>query len=151
MSFLRAATRTSAFLRPTVNLQSPSASLFARWISTEMKARLDKDIKSNDIVLFMKGTPDAPMCGFSRATVQIMQVQGVDFDTKVNAFNVLEDAELRESIKEYSEWPTIPQVYVKGEFVGGCDILLNMHQSGDLEDLLVKNEIITLEDEEEKK
>lgn len=80
-----------------------------------------------------------------------MQVQGVDFMTKVNAFNVLEDNELRESIKEYSEWPTIPQVYVKGEFIGGCDILLNMHQSGDLEDLLVKNEIITLEDEEEEK
>lgn len=138
-------------MRPTVNLRSPVASLYARWISTEMKARLDKDVKSNDVVLFMKGTPDAPMCGFSRATVQIMQVQGVDFLTKVNAFNVLEDNELRESIKEYSEWPTIPQVYVKGEFIGGCDILLNMHQSGDLEDLLVKNEIITLEDEEEEK
>ncbi|KAI8640548.1 thioredoxin-like protein [Parasitella parasitica] len=151
MSFFRATTRTSAFLRPIVNLRPTSGSLFSRWISTEMKARLDKDIKSNDIVLFMKGTPDAPMCGFSRATVQIMQVQGVDFDTKVNAFNVLEDAELRESIKEYSEWPTIPQVYVKGEFVGGCDILLNMHQSGDLEDLLVKNDIIALEEEDEKK
>ncbi|CEP16161.1 hypothetical protein [Parasitella parasitica] len=150
MSFLRAATRTSALLRPTVDLRSTSASLFARWISTEMKARLDKDIKSNDIVLFLKGTPDAPMCGFSRATVQIMQVQGVDFDTKVNAFNVLEDAELREAIKEYSEWPTIPQIYVKGDFVGGCDILLNMHQSGDLEDLLVKNDIIALEEEDEK-
>ncbi|KAG2236621.1 thioredoxin-like protein [Thamnidium elegans] len=150
MSFLRAATKTSAFLRPTVNLRTPVGSLYARWISTEMKTRLDKDIKSNDVVLFMKGTPDAPMCGFSRATVQIMQVQGVDFDSKVNAFNVLEDSELRESIKEYSEWPTIPQVYIKGEFVGGCDILLNMHQSGDLEDLLVKNEIISLEEEEKK-
>jgi monothiol glutaredoxin len=80
-----------------------------------------------------------------------MQVQGVDFTEKVNAFNVLEDEELRQGIKEYSEWPTIPQVYVKGEFVGGCDILLNMHQSGDLEELLVKNEIIPPEEEEEKK
>lgn len=79
-----------------------------------------------------------------------MQVQGVDFDSKVNAYNVLEDAELRDAIKEYSEWPTIPQVYIKGEFVGGCDILLNMHQSGDLEDLLVKNEIIEAEEEEKK-
>ncbi|KAI8356741.1 thioredoxin-like protein [Choanephora cucurbitarum] len=149
MSFLRTANKTSAFLRPTINLRS-LASLSTRWISTEMKARLDKDIKSNDVVLFMKGTPDAPMCGFSRATVQIMQVQGVDFDTKVNAYNVLEDPELRESIKEYSEWPTIPQVYIKGEFIGGCDILLNMHQSGDLEDLLVKSEIIPPEAEEEK-
>ncbi|KAG2206522.1 hypothetical protein INT47_008539 [Mucor saturninus] len=151
MSFLRAVTKTSAFLRPTVQLRTPAASLYARWISTEMKNRLDKDIKSNDVVLFMKGTPDQPMCGFSRATVQIMQVQGVDFDKKVNAYNVLEDAELRDAIKEYSEWPTIPQVYIKGEFVGGCDILLNMHQSGDLEDLLVKNEIIEAEEEEEKK
>ncbi|KAI9352322.1 thioredoxin-like protein [Pilaira anomala] len=151
MSFLRAATRTSAFLRPTVNLRSPVASLYARYLSTEMKARLDKDIKSNDVVLFMKGTPEQPMCGFSRATVQIMQVQGVDFDSRVNAFNVLEDEELRQGIKEYSEWPTIPQVYIKGEFVGGCDILLNMHQSGDLEDLLVKNEIVSVEEDEEKK
>ncbi|KAI7908348.1 thioredoxin-like protein [Cokeromyces recurvatus] len=151
MSFLRTATRSSAFLRPIRNLRSPTTSIFARWISTEMKERLDKDIKSNDVVLFMKGTPDAPMCGFSRATIQIMQVQGVDFNTKVTAFNVLEDPELREAIKEYSEWPTIPQVYIKGEFIGGCDILLNMHQSGDLEDLLVKNEIIPPEEEEEKK
>lgn len=79
-----------------------------------------------------------------------MQVQGVDFGSKVTAFNVLEDPELRESIKEYSEWPTIPQVYIKGEFIGGCDILLNMHQSGDLEDLLVKNEIIPKEEEDQK-
>ncbi|CAO3690496.1 unnamed protein product [Rhizopus stolonifer] len=147
MSFLQSAVKTSTFLRPTVNWRAP---LFARWISTQMKTRLDKDIKSNDVVLFMKGTPEAPMCGFSRAAVQIMQVQGVDF-TKINAYNVLEDAELRESVKEYSEWPTIPQIYVKGEFVGGCDILLNMHQSGDLEELLVKEDIITLEAEEETK
>lgn len=70
-----------------------------------------------------------------------MQVQGVDFD-KVQAFNVLEDPDLRQGIKEYSEWPTIPQVYIKGEFVGGCDILLNMHQSGDLEDMLIKEGIV---------
>ncbi|KAI9251175.1 thioredoxin-like protein [Sporodiniella umbellata] len=146
MSFLRSAVKTSTFLRPTLNKQTP---LFVRWISTEMKARLDKDIKSNDVVLFMKGTPDLPMCGFSRAAVQIMQVQGVDF-AKLNSYNVLEDAELRESIKEYSEWPTIPQIYIKGEFVGGCDILLNMHQSGDLEDLLVKEEIVAPETEEAK-
>ncbi|CEG65943.1 Putative Glutaredoxin [Rhizopus microsporus] len=115
-----------------------------------MKARLEKDVKSKDVVLFMKGTPDAPMCGFSRAAVQILQVQGVDFN-KVNAFNVLEDPELRESIKEYSEWPTIPQIYIKGEFIGGCDILLNMHQSGDLEDLLVKEEIVPPEVQEDEK
>lgn len=79
-----------------------------------------------------------------------MQVQGVDFDSKVNSFNILEDLEFKESVKEYSEWPTFPQVYIKGEFIGGCDILMNMHQSGDLEDLLVKNEIIPAEEEEKK-
>ncbi|CEG83712.1 Putative Glutaredoxin [Rhizopus microsporus] len=150
MSFIRSAVKTSTFFRPNLNTSFRSTSLFARWISTEMKTRLDKDIKSKDVVLFMKGTPDAPMCGFSRAAVQILQVQGVDF-SKVNAFNVLEDPELRESIKEYSEWPTIPQIYIKGEFIGGCDILLNMHQSGDLEDLLVKEEIVPPEVQEDEK
>jgi monothiol glutaredoxin len=79
-----------------------------------------------------------------------MQVQGVDFND-VQTFNVLADDDLRQGIKEYSEWPTIPQVYINGEFVGGCDILLNMHQSGDLEDLLVKEKIIPEEIEEEPK
>lgn len=79
-----------------------------------------------------------------------MQVQGVDFG-KIKTFNVLEDAELREGVKEYSEWPTIPQVYVKGDFVGGCDILLNMHQSGDLEDLLIKEGIVSDVEAEEPK
>ncbi|CAO3634816.1 unnamed protein product [Mucor hiemalis] len=74
-----------------------------------MKARLDKDIKSNNVVLFMKGTPDAPMCGFSRATVQIMQVQGVDFLTKVNAFNVLEDNELRNLLRNTLNGPPFPK------------------------------------------
>ena len=73
-----------------------------------------------------------------------MQVQGVDFND-VQTYNVLEDADLRQGIKEYSEWPTIPQVYIKGDFIGGCDILLNMHQSGDLEDLLIKEGIVSEE------
>ena len=79
-----------------------------------------------------------------------MQVQGVDFG-KIKTFNVLEDAELREGVKEYSEWPTIPQVYIKGDFVGGCDILLNMHQSGDLEELLIKEGIVSDVEAEEPK
>jgi len=90
----------------------------------------------------MKGTPDMPMCGFSRAVVQILDVQGVNMH-KLTSINVLEDEELRQGIKEYSDWPTIPQVYIGGEFVGGCDILMSMHQSGELEDLLVKHKIIT--------
>ncbi|KAI8138053.1 thioredoxin-like protein [Fennellomyces sp. T-0311] len=140
MNFFRAATRTSTLMRPAMNARAQGP-MWARWLSDALRSQLDKDVKSKDIVLFMKGTPDQPMCGFSRAAVQIMQVQGVDFD-KVQTFNVLADDELRQGIKEYSEWPTIPQVYIKGEFVGGCDILLNMHQSGDLEDLLIKEGIV---------
>lgn len=82
-----------------------------------------------------------PMCGFSRAVIQVMQVQGVKPEL-LKTFNCLEDQELREGIKEYSDWPTIPQVYVDGEFVGGCDIVINMHQSGELEDLLEKNGLL---------
>ncbi|RUS18342.1 LOW QUALITY PROTEIN: monothiol glutaredoxin [Endogone sp. FLAS-F59071] len=98
-------------------------------------------VKKNDLVLFMKGTPDQPMCGFSRAAVQLFDVHGVD-SSKLKTFNVLEDEELRQGIKEYSSWPTIPQVYIKGEFIGGIDIMLNMHQSGDLEELLLKEGLI---------
>jgi monothiol glutaredoxin len=83
----------------------------------------------------MKGTPETPQCGFSRATIEILGVQGVD-PGKFSAFNVLEDNELRQGIKEYSDWPTIPQLYVNKEFVGGCDILISMHQDGTLADLL---------------
>ncbi|KAG9290896.1 hypothetical protein G9A89_011046 [Geosiphon pyriformis] len=89
----------------------------------------------------MKGTPDAPQCGFSRAVVQILDAQGVDAK-QIKAYNVLEDQDLRNGIKEYSSWPTIPQVYLKGVFVGGCDILLQMHQSGELETLLKEKELV---------
>ncbi|OXV05428.1 hypothetical protein Egran_06804 [Elaphomyces granulatus] len=83
----------------------------------------------------MKGTPEAPQCGFSRASVQILGLQGVD-PKKFTAFNVLEDPKLRQGIKEYSDWPTIPQLYINEEFVGGCDILMSMHQNGELATLL---------------
>lgn len=79
----------------------------------------------------MKGTPNVPQCGFSRAVVQLLDINGVEPAT-LKTYNVLEDQELRDAIKEYSSWPTIPQLYVNGEFVGGCDILLGMHQSGEL-------------------
>lgn len=79
----------------------------------------------------MKGTPNVPQCGFSRAVVQLLDINGVEPAT-MKTYNVLEDQELRDAIKEYSSWPTIPQLYVNGEFVGGCDILLGMHQSGEL-------------------
>jgi len=89
----------------------------------------------------MKGTPAMPQCGFSRATVQILDLHNVPPE-KLKTFDVLQDDELRTGIKEFSEWPTIPQLYVNGEFVGGCDIVLGMHQSGELAKLLEKENIV---------
>src|ERR687894_2963100 len=89
---------------------------------------IDDEVKSNDVVLFMKGTPQFPMCGFSGQVVQILGYLGVPY----KGVNVLEDQEIREGIKSYSNWPTIPQLYVKGEFVGGCDITREMFQAGEL-------------------
>jgi monothiol glutaredoxin len=94
--------------------------------------QIKKDITENDVVLYMKGTPVQPMCGFSATTVQILSHMGVKF----KGVNVLEDAALRQGIKEFANWPTIPQLYVKGEFVGGCDIVREMFESGELEELM---------------
>jgi len=93
---------------------------------------IDNELKGSDVVLFMKGTPQFPMCGFSGQTVQILDHLGVAF----KGLNVLENDELRQGIKAYSNWPTIPQLYVKGEFVGGCDIIREMFQAGELQSLL---------------
>ena len=95
---------------------------------TDAHSLIDQEVKSNDVVLFMKGTPQFPMCGFSGQVVQILDYVGVPF----KGVNVLENDELRQGIKTYSNWPTIPQLYVKGEFVGGCDIVREMFQSGEL-------------------
>jgi monothiol glutaredoxin len=94
--------------------------------------RIQSDIEGNTVFLYMKGTPMFPQCGFSARVVQILSHLGVPFQSA----NVLEEQELREGIKEFSQWPTIPQLYVKGEFVGGCDIITEMFQSGELETLL---------------
>lgn len=99
---------------------------------TDINARIDAEVKSEDVVLFMKGTPQFPMCGFSGQVVQILNYVGVPF----KGVNVLEDQEIREGIKAYSNWPTIPQLYVKGEFVGGCDIVREMFQAGELQTFL---------------
>ncbi|XP_075994769.1 glutaredoxin-related protein 5, mitochondrial [Genypterus blacodes] len=96
---------------------------------------LGEIVKKDKVVVFMKGTPAQPMCGFSNAVVQILRMHGVD---EYAAYNVLEDQELRQGVKVFSNWPTIPQVYFNGEFVGGCDILLQMHQNGDLVEELKK-------------
>jgi monothiol glutaredoxin len=97
-----------------------------------VKERIEADLKSNDVVLYMKGTPVFPQCGFSAAVVQVLTHVGVKF----KGINILEDAELRQGIKDYANWPTIPQLYVKGEFVGGCDIVREMYQTGELTELL---------------
>ncbi len=93
---------------------------------------IENEVKTNDVVLFMKGTPQFPQCGFSGQVVQILDHLGVDY----KGINVLADGDLREGIKAYSNWPTIPQLYIKGEFVGGCDIVREMFQAGELQDHL---------------
>ena len=101
-------------------------------MSDAVQAAIDEAVKTNDVVLFMKGTPTFPQCGFSSVVVQILDVLGVEYV----ANNVLEDQAVREGIKVYSDWPTIPQLYVKGEFVGGCDIIREMYESGELRDYM---------------
>ncbi|MEO6014652.1 MAG: Grx4 family monothiol glutaredoxin [Devosia sp.] len=96
---------------------------------TDINEKIDQQVKSSDVFLYMKGTKDFPMCGFSGRVVQILDYLGVDYQTA----NVLEDQELREGIKAYTNWPTIPQLYVKGEFVGGADIITEMFQAGELQ------------------
>jgi len=96
---------------------------------TDINAFIDDKVKNNDVFLFMKGSPDFPQCGFSGQVVQILNYLGVTYDSA----NVLESAELRDGIKAYTNWPTIPQLYVKGEFVGGADIVREMFQAGELQ------------------
>jgi monothiol glutaredoxin len=99
---------------------------------SDTQTRIDSLVKGNDIVLFMKGSASFPMCGFSGRAVQILKAVGVD--TKgITTVNVLDDPEIRQGIKEYSNWPTIPQLYVKGEFIGGSDIMMEMYESGELQ------------------
>lgn len=97
--------------------------------------QIESEIKENDVVLFMKGTPVFPQCGFSAAVVQVLNHVGVPF----KGINVLDDQSVREGIKEFSSWPTIPQLYVKGEFVGGCDIVREMFETGELAQTFTDN------------
>ena len=99
--------------------------------------RIKQDVSENEIVLFMKGTPVFPQCGFSATVVQVLTHLGVQF----KGINILEDPEMRDGIKEYSSWPTIPQLYVKGEFVGGCDIIREMFETGELLEFMNTNGI----------
>ena len=97
-------------------------------MTEEMKQRLTNDVTNNDVVLYMKGTKDFPMCGFSARVANVLKAAKVDFAD----FNILEDNDLRLGLKEFSEWPTFPQCYIKGQFVGGSDILLEMYENGEL-------------------
>ena len=103
-------------------------------MSNDVKKIIEEDIKANKIMLYMKGTPESPMCGFSARVVEILK----EYNIPIKARNVLDDPELRQGIKDFTEWPTIPQVFINGEFVGGCDILTELHGNGDLAKLLSK-------------
>jgi monothiol glutaredoxin len=105
---------------------------------SDSKSRIDEIVKSNDVVLFMKGTALFPQCGFSSRAIAILERLGVSYET----VDVLQDPEVRAGIKEYSDWPTIPQLYVKGEFVGGCDIIREMFQAGELQQLLADKGVV---------
>ena len=98
------------------------------------KIKIETLINESEVMLFMKGTPSMPQCGFSAAVVGVLNHMGIDFEST----NVLQDQELREGIKEFSNWPTIPQLYVKKEFVGGCDIIREMHENGELTEYFQK-------------
>ena len=100
---------------------------------SDVQQRIDDLVKSNRVMLFMKGTAQFPMCGFSGRAIQILKAAGA---TDIKTFNVLEDEGVRQGIKEYANWPTIPQLYINGEFVGGSDIMMEMYQNGELQSLL---------------
>ena len=108
-------------------------------MDSEIKNKIESMINQNEILLFMKGTPSMPQCGFSAAVVGVLNHMGIKFES----VNVLQDQEIREGIKIFSDWPTIPQLYVKKEFVGGCDIIREMHENGELSEYLQNKGIIT--------
>ena len=107
-------------------------------MTDDAHARIDQTVKSNDVVLFMKGSPLFPQCGFSSRAIAILQHLGAEFES----VDVLQDQGVRQGIKAYSDWPTIPQLYVKGEFVGGSDIMMEMYESGELGELLKTSGVI---------
>jgi len=108
---------------------------------TDVNEKIKAVVNSNDVVLFMKGTPLFPQCGFSSRAVAILEHLGVGFDS----FDVLQDMEVRQGIKDYSDWPTIPQLYVKGEFVGGSDIMMEMYEAGELGALMAEKKVAPAE------
>lgn len=120
------------FLFPHVFTNQRSSSV------SDTQQRIDALVKGHPIVLFMKGDANFPMCGFSGRAIQVLKAAGMDLH-KLVTVNVLADEEIRQGIKDYSQWPTIPQLYVKGEFIGGSDIMMEMFESGELQNLLAEN------------
>ncbi|KCV70454.1 monothiol glutaredoxin [Fonticula alba] len=133
---LRAAAARPA-VAPLMAMRSMSS------VSPDLLQQLDKTIKDNDIVVFMKGVPEAPRCGFSRGVVQLIGAAGV---SEFKAIDVLESDEVRQGIKDLSSWPTLPQVYIKGEFVGGFDIVSQLYSSGELHNMLRTHNLIPTEE-----
>lgn len=105
-------------------------------MSKQIMAKIETEVKNTPVMLYMKGDKDFPMCGFSAQVVQILNAVGATYETR----NVLDDDDLRQTIKEYSDWPTIPQLYINGEFVGGCDIAMELYQNGELQKMLPQPE-----------
>ncbi len=106
-------------------------------MSSDVQEKIRKTVTDNDVVLYIKGTPVFPQCGFSSTVVQIFDYLGVNYES----VNVLENQDIRQGIKDYNNWPTIPQIFVKGEFIGGCDIMREMFETGELKTFLAKKEI----------
>ncbi len=103
-------------------------------MDAQLQKRIEDQFKSSKIILFMKGTADMPQCGFSAKAISMLKSYGVAFNT----FNILDDEDIRQGLKEYSDWPTYPQLYVNGELVGGCDIIAELHENGELKEILEK-------------
>jgi monothiol glutaredoxin len=135
-------TRSFLAVRMMMRRLGSTRRLFSTAEADEVQAVIANDIKTFPIMVYMKGTPEAPQCGFSKKTVQILQTAGVEFASR----NVLVDEPLRSGIKVFSEWPTIPQVYIAGEFVGGSDTLFEMMKSGELDTLLNEKKISRIKD-----
>lgn len=155
-SLITRSLRTCLQQKPTIRSTYIIGSLTSRWFSSDAPTVADpkaveKLVNNNTVVVFMKGDPEAPRCGFSNAVVQILRMHGVTYDSH----DVLQSDEIRQGVKDFTNWPTIPQVFIKGEFVGGCDILLQMHQNGELVEELkkvgIKSALLDVEDKSDEK
>ncbi|EMR09129.1 Grx4 family monothiol glutaredoxin [Pneumocystis murina B123] len=129
--------QTNYPLNRHITIRPSNISFFSREICQETRINIQNLLKASPVVLFMKGTPEKPLCGFSNAAIQILNLFSIN-PAKFLTFNVLEDDRIRQGIKEYSNWPTIPQLYIDNEFIGGSDILLEIYKNGELKKLLNK-------------